>query len=250
MKALITGATSGIGYEMARYMNELGHDLILVARDKEKLKEMQDEFDVDVKIIIADLSIESKVKEVYVLCRNENIDILINNAGFGMCSNFEECDLTDELDMINLNVKAVHILTKQFLKDMKKANKGYILNVSSAAAFQAGPLMASYYATKAYVYRLSVAIYEELRREKSKVSISCLMPGPVATNFNKVAKVEFAVKPYDAKKVAREAIDKMFKKKLLIVPGFKMKLLNFFSRFLSVKQKAKITYNFQKKKLR
>lgn len=250
MKALITGASSGIGYQMAKYLSELGHDLILVARDKKKLQEMQDTLKTETKIIVADLSDASKVKEVYVLCKNENIDILINNAGFGDCGNFVDTDLNNEMQMIDLNIKAVHVLTKLFLRDMKKKNRGYILNVASSAAFLPGPLMATYYSTKAYVLRLTTALYEELRRDKSAVVVSCLCPGPVDTNFNKVANVKFSVKPLDSEFVAKYAIDEMFNKKLIIIPGFKMKLANFFSRFCSTKFLAKITYNIQKKKLK
>jgi len=250
MKALITGASSGIGYQMAKYLSELGHDLILVSRDKEKLQKMQDEFKTEVKIIVADLSVESKVKEVYVLCKNEKIDILINNAGFGDCGKFYETDLSKEMEMIDLNIKAVHILTKMFLRDMKKKNNGYILNVASSAAFLPGPLMATYYSTKAYVLRLTTALYEELRKDKLDISVSCLCPGPVDTNFNKVANVKFAVKPIDSEVVAKYAIDEMFNKKLIIIPGFKMKCANFFQRFCSTKFLVKITYNIQKQKLK
>lgn len=250
MKALITGASSGIGYQMAKYLSELGHSLILVARDKKKLQEMQEELKTETKIIVADLSDTSKVKEIYVLCKNENIDILINNAGFGACGKFDEIDLNKELEMIDLNINAVHVLTKLFLRDMKKKKSGYILNVASSAAFLPGPLMATYYSTKAYVLRLTTALYEELRRDKSNVVVSCLCPGPVDTNFNKVANVKFSVKPLDSEFVAKCAIDEMFNKKLIIIPGFKMKLAHFFSKFCSTKFLAKITYNIQKKKLK
>ena len=248
MKALITGASSGIGYSMAKYLSSLGYDLILVARDKEKLQKIQNELKTDVKIIVADLSQESKLKELYVLCKNDNIDILINNAGFGLFGEFENSDINTELNMIDVNLKAVHILTKYFLKDMTKRNSGYILNVSSSASFQAGPLMATYYASKSYVTKLTVAIYEELRRKKSKVHISCLCPGPVKTNFNDVANVKFAMKGLDSDYVAKYAINKMFKNKLIIVPGFKMKTIIFFNRFVSTKFAAKMVYKFQKRK--
>ncbi len=249
MKALITGASSGIGKDMAYYLSSLGYDLILVARNKEKLQEMQKDISTNVKIIVADLSIESKLKEVYVLCKNENIDVLINNAGFGKCGSFDTIDLNNEIEMINTNIKAVHILTKLFLKDMKKRNSGYILNVASSAAFEPGPLMATYYATKAYVLRLTTSIYEELRRDKSKVVVSCLCPGPVDTNFNEVAGVKFSIKPLSSKYVSQYAIKKMFKKKLIIIPGLKMKVSVFFTRFLSTKTLAKITYRIQRKKI-
>lgn len=249
MKALITGASSGIGYSMAKYLGSLGYDLILVARDKEKLQSIQKEIQTDVKIVVADLSQESKIKELYVLCKNDNIDILINNAGFGLFGEFDSTDLSSELNMIDVNIRAVHVLTKLFLKDMVKRDSGYILNVSSSASFQAGPLMATYYASKSYVTRLTVAIYEELRRKKSKVHVSCLCPGPVKTNFNNVADVQFSMKGMDPDYVAKYAIDKMIKKnKLLIVPGFKIKSLIFFNRFISTKKAAKIVYKFQRKK--
>lgn len=248
MNALITGASSGIGREMAIYLSELGYDLILVARNKEKLLELQDLVKTKTKIVVADLRDETKLKELYVLCKNDNIDVLINNAGFGLFGEFSETELTTEMEMIDVNIKALHTLTKLFLKDMKKRNKGYILNVSSAASFSAGPLMATYYATKGYVTKLTLAIYEELRREKSKVHISCLCPGPVNTNFNNTANVEFSMKGLDSKKVARYAIDKMFKNKLIIIPGFKMKMTTFFSRFTSNKMAVRTVYNFQKKK--
>ena len=132
---------------------------------------------------------------------------------------------------------------------MKKKNSGYILNVASSAAFEPGPLMATYYSTKAYVLRLTTSIYEELRREKSNVVVSCLCPGPVDTNFNNVAGVKFSIKPLTSKYVSEIAIKKMFKKKLIIIPGFKMKLAVFFSRFVSTKRLAKMVYKIQKKKI-
>jgi len=248
MKALITGASSGIGYNMAKYLNSMGYSLVLVARDKEKLQKIQKELSGEVKIVVADLSNESKLKELYVLCKNDNIDILVNNAGFGLFGEFTETDLNQELEMIDVNIKAVHILTKLFLKDMKKRNKGYILNVSSAASFQAGPLMATYYATKSYVTKLTLAIYEELRRDKSNVHISCLCPGPVNTNFNNVANVQFSMKSLSSEYVARYAIDKMFQNKLIIIPGIKMKFTIFFNRLVSNKLAIRIVYKFQKKK--
>ena len=248
MKALITGASSGIGREIAIYLSELGYDLILVARNKNKLLELQKEIKTKTKIVVADLKDETRLKEIYVLCKNDNIDVLVNNAGFGLFGEFSDTELSTELEMIDVNIKALHVLTKFFLKDMKKRNSGYILNVSSAASFSAGPLMATYYATKGYVTKLTLAIYEELRRNKSKVHISCLCPGPVDTNFNNTANVEFGMKGMNSREVARYAVDKMFKHKLIIIPGFRMKLTTFLSRFSSNKLALKIVYNFQKKK--
>ena len=248
MKALITGASSGIGRDMAKYLAQLGYDLILVARDKTKLEELQNSLQVNTQIVIADLSDLERVKDVYVLTKNEDIDILINNAGFGLFGKFYETDLSREMEMIKTNVEAVHLLTKLFLRDMQKKNKGYILNVASLAAFGPGPLMATYYATKAYVNNLTEAINEELRREKSNVFVCSLCPGPVDTNFNDVAKVHFSVKPLNSEEVAHYAIDQMFKKKVVIIPGFSMKMSMFFRRFTSRRFIRKITYNIQKKK--
>ena len=169
MKALITGASSGIGASMAKYLNDLKIDLILVSRNKEKLNELIKDFQVDVKVIILDLKNIDKVKELYVLTKNDNIDILVNNAGFGLFGDFNELDFNKELEMIDVNIKAVHLLTKLYLKDMVKRNSGYILNVASAAGFGSGPLMATYYATKSYVLNLTEAIDYELKKKKSNV---------------------------------------------------------------------------------
>ena len=248
MKALITGASSGIGRDMALYLADLGYDLILVGRNKKRLEEIQNSLKVSSQLIIADLSSETKAKEIYVMTKNENIDILINNAGFGGFGKFYETDINNEMEMINTNVVAVHLLTKLFLRDMQKRNSGYILNVASSAAFGPGPLMATYYATKAYVNNLTEAINEELRREKSNVFVCSLCPGPVDTNFNNVAKVHFSVKAMTSFEVAHYAINQMFKKKVVIIPGFKMKLALFGRRFISRKMLRKITYNIQKSK--
>lgn len=249
MKALITGASSGIGLDMARYLAQKKFELILVARDREKLEKIQKTLPTKVTIIVADLSNEQKVKELYVLNKRENIDILINNAGFGDFGYFTETDLNKELEMINTNIRAVHMLTKSFLRDMEERNSGYILNVASSAAFQPGPLMSTYYATKSYVYQLTEALYYEEKKKKSNVHLSVLCPGPIATNFNEVAGVKFAIKPLSSKYVAKYAIDNLLAKKMLIIPGAKMKLAKFFSRFLSDRALLRITYRIQKKKV-
>ncbi len=249
MKALITGASSGIGLDMAKYLATKKFELILVARNKEKLEEIQEKLPTKVTIIVADLSDEQRVKELYAMTKKENIDILINNAGLGDFGPLTETDLNKDLELIETNIKAVHILTKFFAKEMEnRETDSYILNVASSAAFQPGPLMSTYYATKSYVYQLTEALYYEEKEKKTKVHVSVLCPGPVETNFNNVAGVSFAVKPLTSSYVAKYAIDMMFKNKLLIIPGFKMKCAKFFSRFISDKTKLKITYNIQKKK--
>ncbi len=249
MKALITGASSGIGLDMAKYLATMKYELILVSRNKEKLEEIQEKLPTKVTIIVADLANEQKVKELYVLAKKENIDILINNAGLGDFGYLTDTDLNKDLELINTNIKAVHILTKSIVKDMeKKENDTYVLNVASSAAFQPGPLMSTYYATKSYVYQLTEALYYEEKKKKTNVHVSVLCPGPVSTNFNNVAGVTFAVKPLQSSYVAKYAIDKMFKKKMLIIPGFKMKCSKFFGRFVSDKFMLKIIYRIQKRK--
>ena len=250
MKALVTGASSGIGKEIAIYLDKLGYEVILVARNKEKLESVAKTLTHKPKIIVMDLQQVEDIKSLYVLVKNDDIDNLVNNAGFGLCGNFTDIELSKELEMIDINIKAVHILTKLFLKDMKRKNRGYILNVASSAAFESGPLMATYYSTKSYIYRLTEAINYELKKEKVNVHVSCLCPGPVDTNFNNVANVKFSVKPLKADYVAKYAVDKMFNNKMLIIPGLKMKLAKFFGRFLSDKALMRMTYRIQRRKIK
>lgn len=249
MKAMITGATSGIGYDMAKYLSSKGYDLILVGRNKDILEKLQNELSTKVKIVLVDLTSEQKVKELCVLTKNEEIDLLVNNAGFGVFGDFTTTDITEELDMLAVNIHALHLLTKFYLKEMVKRDHGMILNVASSAAFFPGPLFSSYYACKSYVYKLSVALQEELRRKHSHVQVSVLCPGPVATNFNQRAGVEFSVKPLSSSYVAKYAIDKCLAGKTIIIPGTKMKLVKFFSRFISDKMQAKFAYRIQKEKV-
>jgi short-subunit dehydrogenase len=154
-KALITGASSGIGRDMARVLSSKGYDLILVARRKDRLEELKNELKTDVQILPYDISNYENCISLYNEVKDQNIDILINNAGFGIFGDFLSIDLEKELNMIDVNIKSVDILTKLFLKDFKEKNKGYILNVASSAAFLPGPLLSSYYASKAYVLRLT-----------------------------------------------------------------------------------------------
>lgn len=245
MKALITGASSGIGRDMARVLADLGYDLILVARRKTKLEKLQKELKTNVEIIPMDISSTYNCMTLYNQVKKQDIDILINNAGFGVFGEFVNTNIDKELDMIDINIKTVHTLTKLFLKDFKAKNRGYILNVASSAAFLPGPLMASYYGTKAYIYQLTTAISEELRKEKSDVYIGVLCPGPVDTEFNKVAKVNFSVKGLNSYDVSEYAIKKMLKGKKVIIPGIKFRLGVFACKFLPLSLKLKISYKIQ-----
>ena len=248
MKALVTGASSGIGYEISKYLAKRGYDIIVVARNRQALENLKNEIKTNVQIVCMDLSVVDNCVKLYENFKDENIDVLINNAGFGMYGNFDILDMNKEIEMINVNILACDILTKLFLKDMKKRDSGYILNVGSIAGFMPAPLMSSYYASKSYVVKLTQAIRKELKKSKSGVSVSVLCPGPVNTNFNNTAGVKFAVRPLSSEYVAKYAVDMLFKKKLVIVPGFTIKLARFFSKFTPDNILAEITYYIQTKK--
>jgi len=253
MIALVTGASSGIGRDMTRYLSSLGYKLIITAREEKKLEELKKELESkngEVDIFIADLRNQDECIKLYEFTKEKykNIDILINNAGFGLFGSFLETDLKRELEMINVNIKALHVLTKLFMQDMVREDKGMILNVSSVAGFMPGPLMATYYSTKNYVFRLSEALREELKKKKSNVKISVLCPGPVNTNFNKVAKVKFNLKEASSEYVAKFAIDKLLKHKFLIIPGFSIKMARFFSKITPDNILSKVCYHMQEKK--
>lgn len=246
MKALITGASTGIGRDMARNLHKRGFDLILVARNEELLNNLKAELDGKPVIIPLDLSCLENCYELYERTKSENIDILINNAGFGTYGASSEVPLETELNMIDLNIKALHALTKLYLSDFEARDSGHILNVASIAAFLSGPLMSTYYATKNYVMRLSTAISEELRRKKSNVHISVLCPGPVDTEFNNRAGVKFIINGHSSKFVADYAIKKMLRNKLIIAPGFAIKLGIVIQRFIPTKLLLRISYRLQK----
>lgn len=249
MKALITGASSGIGKNMAYTLANKGIDLVLVARSKEEMLKIKGNVKVDVEVIEMDLLKEKNVYKLYDMCKDKNIDILINNAGFGLFGLFTETDLDRELEMIDLNIKAYHILTKLFLKDFTEKDSGYILNVASSAGFMAGPRLSTYYATKNYVLKLTMAINEELRQSGSHVVVSALCPGPVNTNFNKVAHGEFSIKEASPKYVAEYAIKKLFQKKMIIVPTFSIKAGIFLLRLIPYRLQLIYCFHIQGKKL-
>lgn len=249
MKALITGASSGIGRDMARELAKRGCELILVARRVNRLEEIKNEITgVSVETIECDVSTEENCTKLYNSVKDKGVDMLVNNAGFGLAGEFLSTDLNKELNMIKTNVVAVHMLTKLFLKDFAEKDRGIILNVASSAAYMAGPYLSTYYATKNYVRRLTEAVYRELKEKNSNVSVSVLCPGPVNTEFNDVANVKFALKGLSSEYVARYAIEKALKGKLYIIPGLQMKLGVFLLRFIPNKLMLKISAHIQKKK--
>ena len=258
MWALVTGASSGIGRDMARYLYKLKYNLILVARNKDKLEILKQELEhiqgqnVDKKqqiiIISKDLSSPENCIQLYEETKHIPLDLLVNNAGFGVFGEFTEINLEKEINLINTNITAVHILTKLYLKNMIKENKGHILNVASIAGMEPGPLMAAYYASKSYVIRLSRAINKELKKKKSKVKISILCPGPVDTNFNNVAKVVFKAPSMPSETVAKYGIDKTLKGKLIIIPGILNKSVRFFSKIIPDCILEECAYHIQRAK--
>ena len=251
MKALITGASSGIGRDMARILAKRGYDLVLIARGEEELKRLAEElgreYEVNVDFISMDLSVEENCVELHE--KVKDVDLLINNAGFGDCGCFWETDLEKELKMIDTNVIAYHVLMKLYLKDMKQKNEGKILNVASIAGFMPGPLMATYYATKSYIVRLSEAVREELKKEKSNIKISILCPGPVDTNFDKVANVKFKLRQANSMEVTEYAIRKLEKGKFYIVPGIDVKFAKIGAKLFPANLVSKVTYMVQKRKI-
>lgn len=249
MKILITGASSGIGKDMAKILAKPENSLVLVARDMEKLENVKKDLQslCNVEIISMDLSDEKNCIELHNTV--QDIDILINNAGFGDCGNFNQTSLEKDLNMIKTNIIAYHILTKLYLKDMMKKDSGKILNVASIAGFMPGPLMATYYATKNYVVKLSEAIREELNKAKSHVQISILCPGPVNTNFNNVANVKFHLREANSMDIAKYAIKKLEKGKFYIVPGIDIKLGKIGAKFAPTNWVSKVSYMVQKRKL-
>lgn len=250
---LITGASSGIGEEFARKFAKNGFNVILVARNEEKLQALKMELEKTttstVHILTADLSNQDEVTRVYHQLQSNQIqvDILINNAGFGLFGEFTETDLAQELNMIDLNIKTVTHLTKLVLHDMKKHNSGRILNVASTAAFQPGPLMAVYYATKAYVLSFSEALSNEL--QNTKVTVSVLCPGATETEFSNRAQLQdsklFKSGVMDVKDVVEIGYQGLLSKELVIIPGLKNKLLANSVRFMPRKMVTSIVRKVQ-----
>ena len=248
--AVVTGASAGIGMEFARQLSAKGYKLILTARREERLQELAGELDTECEIIPADLSKKEECLRFFESIKDRKIDILINNAGFGDCNLFLDGNLDKELDMVDVNVKAMHTLLKLMLQKMYREKHGYILNVaSSAGLLPAGPYMATYYATKAYVTSLTQAVAQELKEAGSRVYVGALCPGPVDTEFNAVANVEFALKGITPEYCVRYALRKMAKRQTIIVPTALMKLSTTMGHMSPRSWSVKITSGQQKKKL-
>lgn len=238
--ALVTGASRGIGYELARLFAGTGYDVVLVARSEDELREgadyFEDRFGVESHVLPADLSDPGAPQEVYDACqkRDLTVDVLVNNAGFGTHGPFLETDLQSELDLMQVNITAVTHLTKLFARDMADSGGGKVLNVASGAGFAPGPNMAVYHASKSYVVSFSEAIAEELAED---VTVSCLCPGPVDTGFQERAGDQsknlyrwFVSR--DARSIARAGYRGLMRGETVIIPGILLKTAIFGRRFV------------------
>lgn len=233
MVVVVTGASSGIGYNIAKLYSNMGYEVIGIARRKDRLQKLKENMNKKCSVICIDLSIRDNCYKLYEELKNKDIDIFINCAGFGIIDEFKNIDLEKDLKMIDLNINAVHILTKLFLQEMIKKNKGYILNVASIASiFPCGPYFATYYATKSYVYSLTLAINKELKDMNSKVKLGVLCPGPVDTEFNNNSGGNFTTKALNAEKLAKIVIKKIEKGKTKIFPLLSDKLLTVLVKLL------------------
>ena len=249
----ITGASSGIGREFARRYAAMGCRLILTARRADRLqalaKELHAAHGTDCRIEAADLSRAEACSRLCEVLAEEHIDIFINNAGFGVCGSILETEEAREEEMIQVNVAAMARLFRAVVRKMNAQGGGTILNVaSSAGLLPGGPYMAGYYASKAYVVSMTRGVAEELREMHSPVYVCALCPGPVDTEFNKVAGVRFSLSGLSAERVAREAVDGLFAGKAVVVPGAAMKAMTLARHFAPDSILARITYHFQHKK--
>ena len=236
--ALITGASGGIGYELALLLARDGFDCILVARSRDKLDELaarlESEFRVKTLVVARDLSKPTAVDEIYeeVSAASMSIDLLVNNAGFPVYGRFVDTDWQTELDMLQVNVVALTALTKLFVRGMVERRNGRILNLASTAAFVPGPLMAVYYASKAYVLSFSQALANEL--QGTGVTVTALAPGPTRTGFQKRGVMEDSRlvrgQIADAKSVAAAGYHGMMRGKTIVIPGFSNKLIPWVAR--------------------
>jgi uncharacterized protein len=245
---LITGATGGIGLELAKVFANHRHHLILVGRSRTKLLELQKEIrhkhKIQIDLVIQDMISPDAAQAVYnkIKKTGRRVEVLVNSAGFAVSGKFTETSLDDELQEIQLNVSTLTILTKLFAKEMAERGNGKILNVASTAAFFPGPLMAVYYATKAYVVSFSMGLSEELRSKGVQVSVLC--PGPTDTEFAKNAGMTesrlFRAGQMHPKKVAEAAYAGLMKKDPIIIPGGSNQAMVFLSRFVPRTFQAKL----------
>ena len=247
--AVITGASSGLGAEFARQLAAQGYALLLVARRTDRLRALAAALPAPCEVFPADLAQRSECERLLQALQGRRIDLFINNAGFGDCGDFLRTDLEKDLAMLDVNVRAVHILTKRVAQMLQRQGGGALLNVGSAAGLlPGGPYMAAYYATKAYVVSLTTALAEELRAQRSPVQAACLCPGPVDTEFNTVANVQFALPGISAAYCVRCALAGLCRGQTVIVPGPAVAAGAALSRLLPRRALLALTARQQKRK--
>ncbi len=249
MKAIVTGASGGLGAMIARELAARGFELILVARRQTETEALAQSLTVKTAVLSLDLCKEADCFALYENAKGSGVDLLVNNAGCGVFGSFSETDLSRELAMLDLNIRALHILIKLFLQEFTARGYGMILNVASVAAFAPGPLLSAYYASKSYVLRLDEAIAAELRYAHSGVSICTLCPGPIATDFNQNAGVLPSRHGANAQKIAAYAVKHTLKgKSRILLPGLSVKLGAFATWLLPARLTQRFLYRFQQKK--
>lgn len=256
--AVVTGASSGIGYEFSRVLAAHQYQLVLIARNLERLnqvkQELEAEYHVNVVLIPADLSVPNIAQNIFQELQRREIvvDVIINNAAFGYCGDYVDQAWENEAQMLQVNIVALSQLTKLLLPEMITRGQGRICNVASTAAFSAGPLMAVYYASKAYVLSYSEALAKEL--DGAGVTVTCLCPGPTATNFQANARMENTrvnrmSQMVTAQQVAEYGYQALMKNKAIAIYGFKNKLLQFSTRLLPRKMITHIIHQLQRQRL-
>lgn len=251
MYAVITGASSGIGREMALMLAKKGYNLILAARRRERLEKMkktlESRFSITVELYVCDLGDRKACLALCEKYKTYPVEILVNGAGFGKIGYITEVPLEEQLSMIDTNVTALHILSRQFAKHMKK---GYILNIASIASFQPGAFLATYGATKAYAASFSMALGYELKKQNKNISVTTLCPGPVDTEFHRVAGTSFSLPSISARECAKEGLRGMFRKKRLVIPSLTTKASYLAVKFSPLDIVIPMTYQIQKSKVK
>jgi short-subunit dehydrogenase len=235
--ALITGASVGIGYELAKVFARNNHNLILVSRNQQQLEQVAAECrtlgNIDARVLPKDLAFPTAPQEIFDILRQSQVDVLVNNAGFGTHGEFAQIDLAADLNLLQVNIVALTALTKLFLREMLARGSGKILNVASVASFQPGPLMATYYASKAYVLHFSEAIATEIAGRG--VTVTALCPGPTESEFGRRAGIKgdrpFRVRPMATAPVAQAGYDGLMRGKRVVIPGLSNKIMARMNRF-------------------
>lgn len=253
--ALITGASSGLGLEFSKIFARKGYNLVLVARHEKKLielkNELEAEYKIKVEVIAKDLAKKDSARELFETTEEKNIEVevLVNNAGFGDFGDFINSDLTKQEDMIGVNVTTLMQLSHMYLKGMKERNRGKLLNVASVTAFEPGPLMSVYYATKAFVLSFTEALSVELK--DTNILVSALCPGPTKTGFEEKAESKGKgifknLKISTAKYVAEYGYENLLKGRVIVIPGANNKTLIFLGKISPRKVVRELSYLIQK----